>query len=124
MNLSRSNSGPTDAAAGEWVDVGSLRAMSDDRMVVDAAGTSVLVLRTAHGFIAVRNSCPHLGRRLDDARLSRGMLQCAGHGLRWRLATGQSVGFDRRCTSPLVPVPIRVQVDRILIARPTREVQT
>lgn len=68
-----------------------------DRVVVclerDGASTEeILVLRLRHGLYAVVNRCPHLGRALEDGRVSGHNLQCRGHGRSYNLRSGRAAG--------------------------------
>ena len=66
--------------------VGELAARG--RTVVAAAGREFLVVRTRRGFVVVDDRCPHLGSRLDDAKIRRRSLQCSAHGFRYSLDDG------------------------------------
>jgi nitrite reductase/ring-hydroxylating ferredoxin subunit len=113
----------TDAADADWVDVGGLADLRHNRLVTELDGTSILVVRTGRALAAVENECPHLGQRLSDGDVSGRVIQCAAHGYRWDLGTGQPAGGLRvQRRRPLRSVPIRLAGDRILLApaeRPT-----
>ena len=110
-------------ADADWVDVGSLADLRHNRLVADLDGTSILVVRTGLALAAVEYECPHLGQRLSDGEVSGRVIECAAHGYRWDLGTGQPVGGLRtQRRRPLRSVPIRLAGDRILLApapRPT-----
>jgi nitrite reductase/ring-hydroxylating ferredoxin subunit len=108
----------TPAATGPWVDVGGLADLRQNRLVVDLAdGTSVLVVRAGRALAAVENECPHLGQRLSDGEVSGRVIQCAAHGYRWDLGTGQPVqGLRVQRRRPLRAVPVRLAGDRIMLA--------
>lgn len=79
--------GPNDHASA--VDLGPVgELLADDRAVVDVDGEPVLVLRVRKRIVAVRNRCPHLGRRLDDGVVHRKWLRCQGHGREYTLDPG------------------------------------
>jgi nitrite reductase/ring-hydroxylating ferredoxin subunit len=101
-----------------WVDVGGLADLRDNRLVVDMNGTSVLVVRTGRALAAIENECPHLGQRLSDGEVRGRVIQCAAHGYRWDLATGQPLqGLRVQRRRPLLGVQVRLAGDRIMLAR-------
>ena len=120
----RPNQPAADAADGErwanadWVDVGALGDLRDNRLVVELNGASVVVVRAGRSIVAVENECPHLGSRLSDGKVRGRVIRCAAHGYRWDLTTGKSLqgprGPRRR---PLREVPVRLDGDRIMLAR-------
>jgi nitrite reductase/ring-hydroxylating ferredoxin subunit len=68
-----------------------------DRVVVclerdGASLEEILVLRLRHGLYAIVNRCPHLGRALEDGRVSGHSLQCRGHGRSYNLRNGRAAG--------------------------------
>jgi nitrite reductase/ring-hydroxylating ferredoxin subunit len=114
---------PADAdgrADATWVDVGALGDLRDNRLVVEANGVSLVVVRVAGSIVAIENECPHLGSRLSEGQLSGRAIRCAAHGYRWDLTTGRSLqgprGPRRR---PLREVPVRLDGERIMLAWPT-----
>ncbi len=63
-----------------------------DRVVADLPGRAlqVLIVRTGGGIFAVEPSCPHLGRRLDDALIKGATIVCRGHAACFDLRTGSA----------------------------------
>jgi nitrite reductase/ring-hydroxylating ferredoxin subunit len=105
-----------DNADTRWADVGGLADLRDNRLVADLNGTSVLVVRTGRALAAVENECPHLGQQLSDGTVSGRVIQCAAHGYRWDLTTGQSVqGLRVQRRRALREVPVRLVGDRIML---------
>jgi 3-phenylpropionate/trans-cinnamate dioxygenase ferredoxin subunit len=106
-------------ASADWVDVGALGDLRDNRLVVEVDGASIVVVRAGRSIVAVENECPHLGSRLSDGNVSGRVIRCAAHGYRWDLTTGKSLqgprGPRRR---PLRQVPVRLAGDRIMLGRP------
>jgi nitrite reductase/ring-hydroxylating ferredoxin subunit len=106
-------------ADADWVDVGALGDLRDNRLVVEANEVSVVVVRAGRSIVAVENECPHLGSRLSEGKVSGRAIRCAAHGYRWDLTTGRSLqgprGPRRR---PLREVPVRLAGDRIMLAWP------
>ena len=62
---------------------------SEGRALAHFGETEVLVVRTRRGIFAVESRCPHMGRRLHDAALSRNKVICMGHGRHYDLASGR-----------------------------------
>jgi nitrite reductase/ring-hydroxylating ferredoxin subunit len=106
-------------ADADWIDVGGLGDLRDNRLVVEVNETSIVVVRAGVSIVAVENECPHLGSRLSDGKVSGRAIRCAAHGHRWDLTTGRPLqgpwGPRRR---PLRDVPVRLDGDRIMLARP------
>ena len=104
----------------DWIDVGALGDLRDNRLIVELDEVSIVVVRAGRLIVAVENECPHLGSRLSDGKVRGRAIRCAAHGYRWDLTTGKSLqgprGPRRR---PLRQVPVRLEGDRILLARPT-----
>jgi nitrite reductase/ring-hydroxylating ferredoxin subunit len=116
-NRADPNAGNANEADARWVDVGGLADLRHNRLVVEANGMSVLVVRVGRTLAAVENECPHLGQRLSDGQVRGGLIRCAAHGYRWDLATGQSVqGLRVPRRRPLRAVPLRLAGDRIMLA--------
>jgi nitrite reductase/ring-hydroxylating ferredoxin subunit len=61
------------------------------RSVVVVDGRELLVLFVRKRFTVVQNSCPHLGSRLDDARIVGRTLVCSSHGYKFALADGEHI---------------------------------
>lgn len=108
-------------ADADWVDVGALGDLRDNRLLVEVNGTSVVVVRAGRSIVAVENECPHLGSRLSDGKVRRRTIRCAAHGYRWDLATGRSLpGPGGPQWRPLREVPVRLDGNRIMLACPAR----
>jgi len=74
------------------VDGGPADAFLDQgRAVTQLGEIEVLVLRTRRGIFALENRCPHTGRRLSDASVSRRTLLCPGHGRQYDVDSGKQV---------------------------------
>jgi nitrite reductase/ring-hydroxylating ferredoxin subunit len=106
-------------ADADWVDVGALRDLRDNRLVVEVNGVSIVVVRAGGSIVAIEDECPHLGSRLSEGQVRGRTIRCAAHGYRWDLTTGRSLqgprGPRRR---PLREVPARQAGDRIMLAWP------
>jgi nitrite reductase/ring-hydroxylating ferredoxin subunit len=104
----------------DWIDVGGLGELRDNRLVVEANGVSVLIVRATGRIVAIENECPHLGSRLSDGQVSGRAIRCAAHGYRWELTTGRPLqGLRGQRRRPLREVPIRLAGDRIMLAWPS-----
>jgi nitrite reductase/ring-hydroxylating ferredoxin subunit len=98
-----------------WVELGPdpVPALHDRAVIhVAALDTAVLLVRTRRGIFACESQCPHLGRKLIDARLSFGKLTCEGHGWCFRQDTGERI---RSTGSNLRVWPAMVRHGRLFI---------
>jgi nitrite reductase/ring-hydroxylating ferredoxin subunit len=111
--------GAADWGGADWVDVGALGDLRDNRLVVTVNGVFIVVVRARGSIVAIEDECPHLGSRLSEGQVRGRAIRCAAHGYRWDLTTGRSLqgprGPRRR---PLREVPVRLAGDRIMLARP------
>jgi nitrite reductase/ring-hydroxylating ferredoxin subunit len=102
--------GRNPALASKTVDLGPLDDLlgRSDRAVVDVPGSALrLVIVRRHGeLFAFQATCPHMGRRLDDAVISSAGVTCRGHGLCFDLRTGASrrSGLSSRFGRPRLAV--------------------
>lgn len=88
------------------------------RAVVAVEGTELLVLSVRRGFTVMENRCPHLGSRLDDARVVGRTIVCSSHGYKYALTDGAHVPGWRcgsRVAGRLALLPTRVE-DGVLYA--------
>lgn len=101
-----------------WDRVEGLDALIDEvtrGAVIEHAGVSVLVLRTASALVAYRNQCRACGAGLDPARLDGDVLSCAC-GQRFDAARG---GRSLTADGPhLTPVPLLAMAGGHRIALP------
>ena len=56
---------------------------------VEVAGVKVAVFRDGDRFVAVSDTCPHMGASLADGRMEGGQIQCSWHEWRYDTVTGQ-----------------------------------
>ena len=100
---------------------GAIRASLDGaaaapRVVVDADGTRVMLVRTARGLRAYDAACPHYGLDLADGGMDAGKIYCPGCALAFDLDTGRSA-----CASLTLPVhDVREQDGVVVIGGPVR----
>ncbi|MEP6640728.1 MAG: thiamine pyrophosphate-dependent enzyme [Gaiellales bacterium] len=72
-----------------------------DRLTtVVAAGRAICITRTADGFGALDNRCPHQGGPLGDGQIEDGLVICPWHGYEYNPCTGKPPeGFSDAATS-------------------------
>ncbi len=85
----------------EWV----LAAKEDDlqenaRLVISAAGHSVLLLRRAGRILAIENRCPHLGCTLARGRIEGFIITCPCHDWQFDIRSGAFI------TAPEITIPV------------------
>ena len=74
----------------DWVRVGdAARFVVGRGRAVDVDGTAVAVFRTRDGWIALDDTCPHMGASLAAGRLSGNEVTCSWHEWRYDATTGQ-----------------------------------
>jgi pyruvate oxidase len=84
----------------EWVKVDPNGLEVDRITTVVAAGRAVCLIRTAAGFGALDNHCPHQGGPLGDGQLADGYLICPWHAYEYDPVTGQPPpGFKDAATA-------------------------
>jgi nitrite reductase/ring-hydroxylating ferredoxin subunit len=75
--------------AGDLVPLGPITEFSRrKRQVVTVGGLQLLVIFGRRRFTVIENRCPHLGARLDNARIGRFTLTCPMHSFRYSLTSG------------------------------------
>src|SRR5258707_15105233 len=69
-------------------------------MTVVAGGRALCLTRTADGYGALDNRCPHQGGPLGDGQIENGFLICPWHAYEYHPGTGQPPpGFKDAATS-------------------------
>lgn len=63
--------------------------VSAGRVVVTVHGQDILLVCLGATIVAVANTCPHLGARLEGGSVEGGALRCHAHSWRFDLRTGQ-----------------------------------
>ena len=106
--------GPVD----EYVNVGRLQDFKKGRgRAVSVDGVLVAVHRTASGFVAVTDSCPHMGASLADATLlDEHTLECHWHHWKFDTGSGKNLGF--KSWACLAVYEVKVDGQDVLIKRP------
>lgn len=80
-------------------------------------GVKVAVFRSAEGFVAVSDTCPHMGASLTNGRLVDGAVECEWHHWRFDPATGVS---DQRDWCSVDVYDVRVEGNDLLLRPPSR----
>jgi 3-phenylpropionate/trans-cinnamate dioxygenase ferredoxin subunit len=103
----------------------------DEFRIVDVPGGSIGVVRTARGFFAVRNRCPHMGADVCLGSVTSTMLpaapfeyrlglestvvRCPWHRWEFQVDTGESVG--KVTTKRLVTYDVEIDGDDVYVLR-------
>jgi len=77
-------------AADESAPHGDLAVGQRIAVTVAFSRNPLLVFATERGLVAVPDRCPHAGRSLADATVTRDRLRCAAHGIFFDLNTGRA----------------------------------
>ncbi|MFB0875771.1 MULTISPECIES: nitrite reductase small subunit NirD [unclassified Sphingobium] len=102
----------------DWIDIGTLDDIPQRgaRTVRIAGGKEIAVFRTGDDQIfALINECPHKQGPLSQGIVHGHSVACPLHNWTIALKTGEAQGADTGCTPT---VAVRIDGDRILIARP------
>ena len=75
-------------------------------------GFSIALCRTATGYHAVENRCPHAGATLHEGILQKETLMCIWHGWKFNLKSGKCLN---RRNAGLNKFTIQIDNDRIYI---------
>jgi len=96
-----------------WEDAAAISDLAEGRVVAAELDKASVILTLVDGEPrAYPNACTHLGMPLDDGHVEGGVLECAYHGFRYALATGECL------TAPDVALPqypTRVEGARVLV---------
>lgn len=85
---------------------------ADRAKLVRVGSVEVILVRTADGYRAYRNACPHANAPLHTGRVVHGVLRCPWHGWEFDLATGRHV-LQPSCT--LDAYAVDVDGDRLFV---------
>jgi nitrite reductase/ring-hydroxylating ferredoxin subunit len=89
----------------QWVKVDPDGLAEGQVMTVVAGGRAVCLTRTAEGYGALDNRCPHQGGPLGEGSIENGLLRCPWHGYDYCPLDGSSPGYDDEATT--YPLEIR-----------------
>ena len=97
----------------QWEDAAAFDELAEGKVVAaELKKASVILTRVGDEPRAYPNACTHLGLPLDDGQVEGGVLECAYHGFRYALATGECL------TAPDVALPrypAQVRDGRVLV---------
>jgi nitrite reductase (NADH) small subunit/3-phenylpropionate/trans-cinnamate dioxygenase ferredoxin subunit len=100
----------------EWIRVGDVAQWVKGRgRRVDVDGSPIAVFWDGARWIAVDDTCPHMGASLADGRLFGGELQCSWHEWRYDTTTGQC---PVRPWARVRVHDVRVGADGVWVLRP------
>ena len=96
-----------------WFDVGPVTMLSDDEVTVAKAGHHAVALsKTANGWGAIANRCPHQGGPLGEGMIEGCWLICPWHGWEYDPQTGDTPGpFDDKVPS----YSVEIKDDRVFV---------
>lgn len=80
--------------------------------VYSCNGEDVAVFRTRNGYIAVSDTCPHMGASLSHGRLSGNRLECSWHEWKFNTDTGISDAREWCC---LNVYDVRIDGERLFL---------
>jgi nitrite reductase/ring-hydroxylating ferredoxin subunit len=102
----------------QWIRVASLNEFGETRRLVrEVNGIGILLLRQSSGVIAVRNSCTHLGKPLEQGRVMAGRIYCPFHGACFDLTTGEAVSGP--AVTRLQRYAVKLEGDDVFVSSPT-----
>ncbi len=105
----------------EWVKVDPGGLEVDRVTTVIANGRAVCLTRTAAGYGALDNHCPHQGGPLGDGQIADGFVICPWHAYEYDPATGQPPpGFKDAATC----YPVEERADGVYVELPVYEDRT
>lgn len=84
----------------------------DTPLRLEHAGTAIVIIRTNDSLKAFHDRCPHAHWPISEGEVSNGILQCAGHGWQFTVATGQCLNAPAYRLTPLALV---IHVDSVRI---------
>jgi 3-phenylpropionate/trans-cinnamate dioxygenase ferredoxin component len=103
--------------SGEWVDVGSSAAVTEDSSLeVQIEGAAMLIVRCGGTLYAVEDRCTHDGESLGGAQVEDCQVICPRHGAHFCLRTGEAL--TPPAYEPLRTYQVREQDGRIQLQAP------
>jgi len=100
----------------EFVKIGEVREFRKGRgRFVEVDGHRMAVFLTPDGFVALGDTCPHMGTSLSGGRVVDGAVECPWHHWRYDVRTGES-GVRPWARVPVYEV--RVAGGDVLVRRP------
>ena len=105
----------SDAAGGTWHTIAEIEEVPEGPSLWHTSHAEVLIVRQHECLYALDDSCPHAGASLRSGRFKSEQVQCRAHGLRFNLATGQSLVGGLVLTL----FPVRVHNRRLEVLLPS-----
>jgi 3-phenylpropionate/trans-cinnamate dioxygenase ferredoxin subunit len=103
--------------SGEWVDVGSSAAVTENAsLVAQIEGAAMLIVRCSGTLYAVEDRCTHDGESLGEAQVEDCQVICPRHGAHFCLRTGEAL--TPPAYEPLRTYRVREQDGRIQLQAP------
>jgi len=97
-----------------WIRVGDAAAWTRGRgRRVEVEGVPVAIFRDRAGWLALDDTCPHMGASLSGGYVEDGIVTCPWHAWRFRLSDGAWADNPR---IKIGCYPVRVEGDDVLIA--------
>lgn len=98
----------------DWIDIGAASALAEgEHLLVDVAGTAVVVFKVGGQCYAIENVCSHDGAEIASGRLEGDEIVCPRHGARFCIKTGAvkcPPAYENIDTFPLRSVNNRLQI--------------
>ncbi|MFN6465034.1 MAG: NifU family protein [Nostoc sp. DedVER02] len=96
-----------------WMKVATLDEVPEfSVVVVQLAGTSLILHRQGVTVKCYRNACSHLGSPLEKGKIENGIITCPSHGFQYKLETGECL------TAPdisLQSYPVKIKGDKVFV---------
>ncbi|MBD2726235.1 NifU family protein [Nostoc sp. FACHB-892] len=96
-----------------WMKVATLDEVPEfSVVVVQLAGTSLILHRQGATVKCYRNGCAHLGSPLEKGKVENGIITCPSHGFQYKLETGECL------TAPdisLQSYPVKIKGDKVFV---------
>ncbi|MBD0386214.1 MAG: NifU family protein [Nostoc sp. C3-bin3] len=96
-----------------WMKVATLDEVPEfSVVVVQLAGTSLILHRQGATVKCYRNGCAHLGSPLEKGKVENGIITCPSHGFQYKLETGECL------TAPdisLQSYPVEIKGDKVFV---------
>jgi nitrite reductase/ring-hydroxylating ferredoxin subunit/Fe-S cluster biogenesis protein NfuA len=96
-----------------WMKVATLDEVPEfSVVVVQLAGTSLILHRQGVTVKCYRNACTHLGSPLEKGKVENGIITCPAHGFQYKLETGKCLTVP---DVSLQSYPVEVKEDKVFV---------
>ena len=110
------------AVGGAWHAIAEIVEVPEGPSLWRIGDADVLIVRQQECLYALDDACPHAGASLRSGRFAAGQVRCRAHGLRFDLATGQSLVGGLVLT--LFPIRVRDVRLEVLLASKAPDAST